>query len=163
MISASVAESAVIAHGLQKLESNEQKRMRLRQSMENAKWMTMVNGLGLCLMSIKGRSKAQLVPMAMLLTGTCLFSNVIFMLFKDLIKIYKVYYVHVIELLERFPGLSADDAEKGFVMYQNFVNLTDNIKTKANKLIYTFNFPIQLPDFYNPEKGLVDTLRVVVE
>ena len=85
------------------------------------------------------------------------------MLFKDLIKIYKVYYVHVIELLERFPGLSADEAEKGFVMYQNFVNLTDNIKTKANKLIYTFNFPIQLPDFYNPEKGLVDTLRVVVE
>lgn len=48
-------------------------------------------------------------------------------------------------------------------MYQNFVNLTDQIKTKANKLIYTFNFPIQLPDFYNPEKGLVDTLRVVVE
>lgn len=43
------------------------------------------------------------------------------------------------------------------------MNLTDNIKTKANKLIYTFNFPIQLPDFYNPEKGLVDTLRVVVE
>lgn len=39
------------------------------------------------------------------------------MLFKDLIKVYKVYYVHVIELLERFPGLSADDAEKGFVMY----------------------------------------------
>lgn len=48
-------------------------------------------------------------------------------------------------------------------MYQNFVNLTDSIKTKANKLIYSFNFPIQLPDFYNPEKGLVDTLRVVVE
>lgn len=41
--------------------------------------------------------------------------------------------------------------------------MTDGIKTKANKLIYTFNFPIQLPDFYNPEKGLVDTLRVVVE
>ena len=48
-------------------------------------------------------------------------------------------------------------------MYQNFVNLTDGIKTRANKLIYTFNFPIQLPDFYNPEKGLVDTLRVVME
>ena len=48
-------------------------------------------------------------------------------------------------------------------MYQNFVNLTDSIKSKANKLIYSFNFPIQLPDFYNPEKGLVDTLRVVVE
>jgi hypothetical protein len=41
--------------------------------------------------------------------------------------------------------------------------LTEGIKTKANKLIYTFNFPIQLPDFYNPEKGLVDTLRAVIE
>jgi len=47
-------------------------------------------------------------------------------------------------------------------MYQNFVNLTEAIKNKANKLIYIFNFPITLPDFYNPEKGLIDTLRVVV-
>ena len=94
---------------------------------------------------------------------TRLFSNLIFMLFKDLIKIYKVYYVHITEILERFPSLSHSDAQKAFVMYQNFVNLTDSIKTKANKLIYTFNFPIQLPDFYNPEKGLVDTLKVVLE
>jgi hypothetical protein len=41
--------------------------------------------------------------------------------------------------------------------------LTELIKAKANKLIYQFNFPIQLPEFYNPEKELVDTLRVVVE
>ena len=47
-------------------------------------------------------------------------------------------------------------------MYQNFVNLTEAIKSKANKLIYIFNFPITLPDFYNPERGLIDTLRVVV-
>ena len=84
------------------------------------------------------------------------------MLFKDLIKIYKVYYVHITEILERFPTLNFDQGQKAFVMYQNFVNLTDAIKTKANKLIYTFNFPIQLPDFYNPEKGLIDTLKVVV-
>lgn len=58
------------------------------------------------------------------------------MLFKDLIKIYKVYYVHIIEILERFSGLEYEDAEKAFIMYQNFVNLTDGIKTKANKLIY---------------------------
>lgn len=94
---------------------------------------------------------------------TRLGSNLIFMCFKDLIKIYKVYYVHITEILERFPGLPAPDAEKAFVMYQNFVNLTDSIKTKANKLVYLFNFPIQLPDFYNPERGLVDTLKVVVE
>ena len=47
-------------------------------------------------------------------------------------------------------------------MYQNFVNLTEAIKNKANKLIYIFNFPITLPDFYTPERGLIDTLRVVV-
>ena len=47
-------------------------------------------------------------------------------------------------------------------MYQNFVNLTEAIKNKANKLIYIFNFPITLPAFYNPERGLIDTLRVVV-
>ena len=43
------------------------------------------------------------------------------------------------------------------------MNITDGIKTKASRLIYDFNFPIQLPDFYNPEKGIVDTLRVVVQ
>jgi hypothetical protein len=84
------------------------------------------------------------------------------MCFKDLIKIYKVYYVHITELLERFPSLNKEDAQKGFVMYQNFVNLTEAIKTKANKLIFAFNFPIQLPDFYQPEKGLVDKLKAVV-
>jgi hypothetical protein len=36
-------------------------------------------------------------------------------------------------------------------------------KSKASKLIYQFNFPIQLPDFYNPEKDLVEALKVVVE
>lgn len=80
-----------------------------------------------------------------------MFSNYVFMLFKDLIKLYKVYYVHITEILERFAGLEQEDAKKAFVMYQNFVNLTDGIKSKANKLVYTFNFPIQLPDFYNPE------------
>jgi len=48
---------------------------------------------------------------------TRLGSNLIFMCFKDLIKIYKVYYVHITEILERFPSLSAPEAEKGFVMY----------------------------------------------
>ena len=43
------------------------------------------------------------------------------------------------------------------------MKLTEVIKTKANKLVYQFNFPIQLPDFYNPEKELVETLRVVCE
>ena len=43
------------------------------------------------------------------------------------------------------------------------MNVTDGIKSKASRIVYAFNFPIQLPDFYNPEKGIVDTLRLVVE
>ena len=93
---------------------------------------------------------------------TRLFSNVIFMLLKDLMEIYRIYYTHITEVLERFPTLGVNEVQKAFVMYQNFVNLTEAIKNKANKLIYIFNFPITLPDFYNPEKGLIDTLRVVV-
>ena len=77
-------------------------------------------------------------------------------------EIYRIYYTHITEILERFPSLGKSDAQKAFVMYQNFVNLTEAIKNKANKLIYIFNFPITLPDFYNPERGLIDTLRVVV-
>ena len=84
------------------------------------------------------------------------------MLLKDLMEIYRIYYTHITEILERFPSLGKRDAQKAFVMYQNFVNLTEAIKNKANKLIYIFNFPITLPDFYNPERGLIDTLRVVV-
>ena len=91
-----------------------------------------------------------------------LFSNLIFMLLKDLMEIYRIYYTHITEILERFPSLGKREAQKAFVMYQNFVNLTEAIKNKANKLIYIFNFPITLPDFYNPERGLIDTLRVVV-
>lgn len=91
-----------------------------------------------------------------------LFSNVVFMLFKDMIKVYKVYYVHIIEILERFAELKFEDAKKAFDMYQAFVILTEKIKGKASKLLFQFNFPIQLPDFYNPEKELVETLKVVV-
>lgn len=93
---------------------------------------------------------------------TRLFSNVVFMLLKDLMEIYRIYYQHITEILERFPSLSKREAQKAFVMYQNFVNLTEAIKNKANKLIYIFNFPITLPEFYAPERGLIDTLRVVV-
>lgn len=58
------------------------------------------------------------------------------MLFKDLIKVYKVYYVHITELLERFAELQFEESQKAFVAYQSFVTLTEGIKSKANRLIY---------------------------
>jgi len=33
----------------------------------------------------------------------------VFLLFKDLIKMYKVYYVHMMEILERFASLNTAD------------------------------------------------------
>lgn len=36
------------------------------------------------------------------------------MLFKDLIKVYKVYYVHIMEILERFASLEPSDMQKAF-------------------------------------------------
>mmetsp|Transcript_28307 Transcript_28307/g.37781 ORF Transcript_28307/g.37781 Transcript_28307/m.37781 type:complete len:120 (-) Transcript_28307:1379-1738(-) len=48
---------------------------------------------------------------------TRLFSNVIFMLLKDLMEIYRIYYTHILEILERFPSLSKKEAQKAFVMY----------------------------------------------
>lgn len=50
------------------------------------------------------------------------------MLFKDLIKVYKVYYVHITEILERFAELPSEQCHKAFEMYQSFVKLTETIK-----------------------------------
>ena len=47
-------------------------------------------------------------------------------------------------------------------MYENFIKLTDALKNKGNKLIYLFNFPITLPDFYKPDHDQMDLLKAIV-
>ena len=47
-------------------------------------------------------------------------------------------------------------------MYENFVKLTDHFKTKGGKLIYMFNFPITLPEFYKVDPEQMDTLKAIV-
>lgn len=94
---------------------------------------------------------------------TRLFSNVIYMLFTDLIQVYKVFYVLVTEVLERFPSLPVDQSKKVYYMYQNFVDLTEIMKNKADKIMVEFKFHVQLPQYYTPEKALVETLKVCIE
>lgn len=94
---------------------------------------------------------------------TRLLSNVIYLIFQDLIQIYKVFYVLVTEILERFSDLTYDQANKCFVVYQNFVNLTSIMKTKAEFIMREFDFNIKLPQYYTPDSVLVETLRVCVE
>ena len=55
---------------------------------------------------------------------------------------------------------------KSMIAQHQFVTMAHEeqklIVYEKGDLIYIFNFPITLPDFYNPERGLIDTLRVVV-
>ena len=49
------------------------------------------------------------------------------------------------EILERFSDLSIDQAKKSFVIYQNFVNLTQIMKSKSELIMREFNFTLKLP------------------
>ena len=75
----------------------------------------------------------------------------IFYIFADLIQIYKVFYILVTEILERFPTLSLDQAKKTLIMYQNFLDFNNIMKSKAERIMIEFNFSMQLPTFYTPD------------
>ena len=85
------------------------------------------------------------------------------MLFQDLIQIYKVFYILVAEILERFAELTVDNAKRAFVVYQNFVNLTTVMKAKADIIMSEFDFSIKLPNFYSVDSSLIQTLRQCIE
>ena len=80
MVGVSVAQSAMIAHKLEKIEPNPTKQIAKRQALENARLVTMLNGLGLSMMALKKTSRPTFaaIPTALLITGTALFSGIIF-------------------------------------------------------------------------------------
>ena len=80
LVGISVGQSAVIAHKLDKLQSDPKKQVRLRQSLENARLITMLNGLGLAMCALRKTSRPAfaIVPTTLLVTGTGLFSGIIF-------------------------------------------------------------------------------------
>ena len=51
--------------------------------------------------------------------------------------------------------MNSDNAKKAFIIYQNFVNLTDIMKTKADLIMTEFGFNMKLPQYYTPEPSLV--------
>ena len=48
---------------------------------------------------------------------TRLYSKVTYYMIKDLFQIYKVYYILIVEILDKFGGLNNADAKKAFVVY----------------------------------------------
>lgn len=83
-------------------------------------------------------------------------------MFVDLIQLYKVFYVLVTEILERFSGLSVDQAKKAFVVYQNFCKLTQIMKTKADVIMTEFEFHVRIPTYYTPDANLVEILKTCI-
>lgn len=63
------------------------------------------------------------------------------------------------EILERFNDMNVDQAKKCFVAYQNFVNLTNVMRSKADKIMYEFGFTIKIPQYYTPDSSLIQTLK----
>ena len=62
---------------------------------------------------------------------TRLMSNVIFMLLRDQISIYRLYHNHIVEILSRLPSLNAKEASIAFNMYEDFVTLIQVLKTRG--------------------------------
>jgi|JI9StandDraft_2_1071091.scaffolds.fasta_scaffold145119_2 hypothetical protein len=48
---------------------------------------------------------------------TRLYQKVTYLMMKDMFQIYKVFYVLIVEILDRFGELESKDAKKAFVVY----------------------------------------------
>lgn len=48
-------------------------------------------------------------------------------------------------------------------MHRNFANLSATLKVKANYLVLNFNFPVTLPEFYDPGDGVIRNLDMMVK
>ena len=80
LVGVSVGQSAIIAHHLGKLETDQAKQMALKKALENARLITMLNGLGLAMIGLRSTKRPALafMPMSMLVAGTGMFSGIIF-------------------------------------------------------------------------------------
>ena len=83
----------------------------------------------------------------------------IYLLFQDLLQIYKVFYVLVTEILDRFSCMPIDFAKKSFVVYQNFASLSKVMQGKAGFIMGEFGFTVKLPQYYTPDASLVETMK----
>ena len=76
MVGTCVLQSAFIAHRLPSIEDDPTKMIKTKASLENARLITLINGTGMCLLSL-GKKKGPVALMAsgMLVGATGLFSG----------------------------------------------------------------------------------------
>lgn len=94
---------------------------------------------------------------------TRLYQKVTYLMMKDMFQIYKVFYIMIVEILERFGELENSDAKKAFVVYQNFVSLTKAMKKKCPVIMGKFIINLKQPKYYEIDETLIENLRVCVE
>ena len=74
-----------------------------------------------------------------------------------------MYYLLIVEILDRFGALSNEEAKKAFVVYQNFISLTKTMKAKCSVIMAKFVINIKQPKYYEIDEGLIENLRVCIE
>lgn len=62
-------------------------------------------------------------------------SNVVFMMMKDLVKVYKLFNSHLHELLDRFPALGKEKCLVVCELYENFTKHTQITKNVGELLL----------------------------
>jgi hypothetical protein len=85
------------------------------------------------------------------------------MMMKDMFQIYKVFYILIVEILERFGDLPNSEAKKAFVVYQNFASLTKAMKQKIGGIMSKFVINLKQPKYYEIDDSLLENLRVCIE
>ena len=78
MVAASICQGAYITHGLHKKQISAEQYAQVRRSLDEARTMTMLNGLGLCMITLKAKSRLSAFPTGMILASTLMYPGVLF-------------------------------------------------------------------------------------
>lgn len=85
------------------------------------------------------------------------------MIFLDLVKVYNVFYIMTMEVLDRYKKMSSSEMSKALVLYKNFCNFTETLKKEANTIPMLFGFTFKEPNYYksdaNKERAMKNAMK----
>jgi hypothetical protein len=97
------------------------------------------------------------------LSQTRLFSNVVSLMVKDLFNVYKVYQCIAFEVMGRFHKMTPDQAQRSFVLFQNFVTLTNVLEQKMPSIMSKFVVNLSQPKYYRVSPQQLYNLKYQLE
>jgi nitrate/nitrite-specific signal transduction histidine kinase len=69
-----------------------------------------------------------------------LFQTILYQLFVDLVRIYQSYYMIITYLLSLFDQMSANNAKRTFIIYNNFIRINKEIRNVATWVMSELKF-----------------------